>query len=93
MQGDPDDRGVLPAWFDEMWMTDATPAPCGMSRETVKCSDLAGQAGKDFMALTKVMGLRLLHTAAASGATEHRGHQQTITCRLRPLAIFKDSII
>jgi hypothetical protein len=33
------------SWFDDMWMTDATPVPCGMSRETVKRSDLAGHAG------------------------------------------------
>jgi hypothetical protein len=31
-----------PSWFDDMWMTDATPVPCGMSRETVRRSDLAG---------------------------------------------------
>ena len=30
-----------PSWFDDLWMTDATPVPCGMSRETVKRSDLA----------------------------------------------------
>jgi hypothetical protein len=23
-----------PSWFDDLWMTDATPVPCGMSRET-----------------------------------------------------------
>jgi hypothetical protein len=34
-----------PSWFDDLWMTDATPVPCGMSRETVKRSDLAGHAG------------------------------------------------
>jgi hypothetical protein len=34
-----------PSWFDDLWMTDATPVPCGMSRETVKRSDLAGYAG------------------------------------------------
>jgi hypothetical protein len=33
-----------PSWFDDLWMTDATPVPCGMSRETVKRSDLAGHA-------------------------------------------------
>ena len=27
-----------PSWFDDMWITDATPVPCGMSRETVKRS-------------------------------------------------------
>ena len=34
-----------PSWFDDLWITDATPVPCGMSRETVKRSDLAGHAG------------------------------------------------
>lgn len=34
-----------PSWFDSMWITDATPVPCGMSRDTVKRSDLAGHAG------------------------------------------------
>lgn len=33
-----------PSWFDDLWITDATPVPCGMSRETVKRSDLAGHA-------------------------------------------------
>jgi hypothetical protein len=36
---------ACPSWFDSMWITDATPVPCGMSRETVKRSDLAGHAG------------------------------------------------
>jgi hypothetical protein len=31
-----------PSWFDDLWITDATSVPCGMSRETVKRSDLAG---------------------------------------------------
>ncbi len=22
-----------PSWFDDAWITDATPVPCGMSRE------------------------------------------------------------
>src|ERR1700716_1246904 len=33
-----------PSWFDDLWITDATPVPCGMSRETVQRSDLAGHA-------------------------------------------------
>jgi hypothetical protein len=33
-----------PSWFDDMWITDAMPVPCGMSRESVKRSDLAGHA-------------------------------------------------
>jgi hypothetical protein len=39
-----------PSWFDDMWMTDATPLPCGMSRETVKRSDLTGHAGYGYCA-------------------------------------------
>lgn len=39
-----------PSRFDDLWMTDATPVPCGMSRETVKRSDLAGHAGYGYCA-------------------------------------------
>jgi Transposase DDE domain len=39
-----------PSWFDDLWMTDATPVPCGMSRETVKRSDMAGHAGYGYCA-------------------------------------------
>jgi DDE family transposase len=46
--------GVLarqcPSWFDDLWMTDATPIPCAMSRETVKRSALAGHAGYGYCA-------------------------------------------
>src|SRR6185437_13728911 len=31
-----------PSWYDLVRMSDATPVPCGASRETVKRSDLAG---------------------------------------------------
>jgi len=34
-----------PSWFDDLWITDATPLPCGASRETVTRSELAGHAG------------------------------------------------
>ncbi len=39
-----------PSWFDDMWITDATPVPCGMSRETVKRSELAGHANHGYCA-------------------------------------------
>ena len=39
-----------PSWFDDMWMTDATPVPCAASRETVKRSDLAGHASYGYCA-------------------------------------------
>jgi len=34
-----------PSWFDDLWMTDATPLPCGASRETAQRPDLAGHDG------------------------------------------------
>jgi hypothetical protein len=39
-----------PSWFDDLWMTDATPVPCGMSRERAKRSDLVGHAGYGYCA-------------------------------------------
>lgn len=39
-----------PSWFDDLWITDATPVPCGMSRETVKRSNLAGHASYGYCA-------------------------------------------
>lgn len=41
---------LCPSWFDNLWITDATPVPCGMSRETVKRSDLAGHASYGYCA-------------------------------------------
>ena len=32
-------------WFDNHWIVDCTPVPCGMSWPTVARSDLAGFAG------------------------------------------------
>ncbi|NEE04810.1 IS982 family transposase [Phytoactinopolyspora halotolerans] len=39
-----------PSWYDDVWMTDATPVPCGASRETARRSDLAGDAGYGYCA-------------------------------------------
>lgn len=39
-----------PSWFDDLWITDAYPVPCGMSREKAKRSDLAGHAGYGYCA-------------------------------------------
>lgn len=39
-----------PSWFDDLWITDATAVPCGMPRETVRRSDLAGHAGYGYCA-------------------------------------------
>jgi hypothetical protein len=36
---------TAPSWWDSWRLLDATPVPCGASRETVKRSDLAGWAG------------------------------------------------
>jgi Transposase DDE domain len=37
-------------WFDDVWITDATPVPCGMSRPTVKRSNAAGWANYGYCA-------------------------------------------
>jgi hypothetical protein len=39
-----------PSFFDDLWITDATPVPCGMSKETVKRSELAGHANYGYCA-------------------------------------------
>jgi hypothetical protein len=39
-----------PSWHDVLRLVDSTPLPCGMSRETVKRSDLAGHAGYGYCA-------------------------------------------
>jgi hypothetical protein len=41
---------LCPSWFDDLWITDGTSVPCGMSRETVKRSDLAGYANYGYCA-------------------------------------------
>jgi hypothetical protein len=37
-------------WHDTVWITDSTPVPCGMSRPTVKRSELAGWANYGYCA-------------------------------------------
>lgn len=37
-------------WHDAVWIADATPVPCGMSRPTVKRSELAGWANYGYCA-------------------------------------------
>ena len=58
-----------PSWFDDMWITDATPLPCGMSRETVKRSDLAGHASYGYCASHSrwYWGLKLYLVCAGDG--------------------------
>lgn len=41
---------LCPSWADDLRLFDATPVPCGMSRETVKRSELAGLAGYGYCA-------------------------------------------
>lgn len=60
---------LCPSWLDDLWMTDATPVPCGMSRETVKRSDLAGHAGYGYCASHSrwYWGLKLYLVCAGDG--------------------------
>jgi len=39
-----------PSWHELLRLVDSTPVPCGMSRETVKRSDLSGHAGYGYCA-------------------------------------------
>ena len=36
---------ISPSFCDRLWLLDSTPVPCGQSRETVKRSEFAGDAG------------------------------------------------
>jgi len=58
-----------PSWSDDLWITDATPVPCGTSRETVKRSDLAGHAGYGYCASYSryYWGLKLYLVCAGDG--------------------------
>ena len=49
-----------PSWHDQVRLIDATPVPCGASRETVRRSELAGWAGYGYCAAHSraVMGSR-----------------------------------
>lgn len=40
----------IPSWTEDLRLLDSTPLPCGQSRETVKRSDLSGQAGYGYCA-------------------------------------------
>jgi hypothetical protein len=39
-----------PSWWDQLRLIDSTPVPCAASRETVKRSELAGEAGYGYCA-------------------------------------------
>ncbi|MFI7127346.1 IS982 family transposase [Nonomuraea sp. NPDC050153] len=56
-------------WLDDCWIVDSTPLPCGMSRPTVKRSDLAGWAGYGYCASHSrfYWGLRLYLVCTPAG--------------------------
>ncbi|MDW5327198.1 IS982 family transposase [Plantactinospora sp. KLBMP9567] len=56
-------------WFDNHWLVDSTPVPCGMSRPTVRRSDLAGWAGYGYCASHSrfFWGLRLYLVCTPTG--------------------------
>ncbi|GAA3524603.1 hypothetical protein FHR32_003794 [Streptosporangium album] len=56
-------------WFDNHWITDSTPVPCGMSRPTVQRSNLAGWAGYGYCASHSQFfrGLRLYLVCTPAG--------------------------
>jgi hypothetical protein len=58
-----------PSWFDDLLISDATPVPCGMSRETVTRSDLAGHANYGYRASHSwwYWGLKLYLVCADDG--------------------------
>ena len=56
-------------WHDTVWITDSTPVPCGMSRPTVKRSELAGWANYGYCASHSrfFWGLRLFLVCTPAG--------------------------
>jgi hypothetical protein len=56
-------------WFDNHWIVDSTPVPCGMSRPTVQRSNLAGWAGYGYCASHSrfFWGLRLYLVCTPTG--------------------------
>jgi hypothetical protein len=56
-------------WHDTVWITDSTPVPCGMSRPTVRRSELAGWANYGYCASHSrfYWGLRLHLVCTPSG--------------------------
>ena len=53
-----------PSWFDDVWIADATPVPCGMSRET-GCAFRPGRLGRLWLLRLAIQAL--LGSAAAPG--------------------------
>jgi DDE family transposase len=58
-----------PSWHDSLRLIDSTPVPCAASRETVKRSELAGDAGYGYCASHSrfFWGFRLYLVCAADG--------------------------
>lgn len=58
-----------PSWHEVLRLVDSTPVPCGMSRETVKRSDLSGHAGYGYCASHSrfFWGLRLYLISTPEG--------------------------
>jgi hypothetical protein len=56
-------------WFDDHWLLDSTPVPCGTSRPTAQRSDLAGWAGYGYCASHSrfFWGLRLYLVCTPAG--------------------------
>jgi hypothetical protein len=56
-------------WHDTVWITDSTPVPCGMSRPTVKRSDMTGFANYGYCASHSrfFWGLRLYLVCTPAG--------------------------
>lgn len=59
----------VPTWWDDLRLVDSTPLPCAASRETVKRSELAGEAGYGYCASHSrfFWGFRLYLICTAEG--------------------------
>jgi hypothetical protein len=60
---------ISPSWCDNLRLIDATPVPCGQSRETVKRSEFAGYAAYGFCAAhsRRFWGFKLYLLSASDG--------------------------
>jgi len=60
---------LCPSWADDLRLTDATPVPCGTSRQTVRRSELAGWANYGYCAAHSrwYWGLKLYVITTAEG--------------------------
>jgi Transposase DDE domain len=60
---------LCPSWDGQLRLLDATPVPCGTSRETVRCSELAGWASYGYCAAHSrwYWGLKLYLLATPDG--------------------------